>query len=69
MLHLAIEATWLLTNVLFVSEEYAFHFLVVESDNCMEEEYDPGVSTVFRMLDSMLKSGQPCLQELTLTAI
>jgi hypothetical protein len=56
ILHLAIEATWVLTNVLFVSEELAFHFLVVESEYCMEENYEPGASPIFRMLESMLKS-------------
>ncbi len=69
ILHIAIEATWILTNVFFVSEAVVFHFLIVESENCMEENYEPGASPIFRMLDKMLRSRSHCLQELTLHAI
>ena len=69
ILHLAIEATWILTNVFFVSEAVVFHFLIVESENCMDENYEPGASPIFRMLDSMLRSQSHFLIELTLHAV
>jgi hypothetical protein len=54
---------------MYVSEDIVKQFLLVESENCMEDVYEPGVSPIFRMLDTMLKSDSYCLKELTLSAI
>ena len=49
--------TWILTNVMFVSEEYVFNFLFVEAESFMDDnESLPGASNIFRMIDVMLRS-------------